>query len=195
MNKRNSLYGFETREPDRRRSDRSNSHNIKQLWQRSHEIIGLAIQGHSQKDIAGILNVSPGTVSNTLNSDLGMKKLSEMREERDEEHVKVAEVIERLSKKALEVYEEIFDNDTVGVKLKKEAADTVLMDLGGHRSPTKIDTRSLHVVATDKEIEGFRQRGLEAAKASGMLIDISKPRQLLDPPDRSEIEQTEMEGG
>ena len=40
------------------------------------------------------------------------------------------------------------------------------------------------------------EKGIAAAKESGMLIDLNQPRKLLDPvqPDRSELEQSEMEG-
>uniref|UniRef100_A0A6H2A2Q2 Putative LuxR-type DNA-binding HTH domain containing protein n=1 Tax=viral metagenome TaxID=1070528 RepID=A0A6H2A2Q2_9ZZZZ len=165
-----TLYGFETREPDLRRSDRSGCYDIKQLWQRSHEIIGLAIRGFKQKEIAEVLNISPVTVSNTLNSTLGREKTSEMREDRDKEFVDVAKEIARLSEKALKVYEQIFEAPSGDLKLKKETADTVLMDLGGHRAPTKLVTG--HFTATAEEIESFKQRGIKAARDAGMLIEV-----------------------
>src|SRR3972149_5592524 len=96
-----SLYGFETREVDNRRSDREHTYDIKQLWQRSHEILGLALQGMKQTEIAKILNISPVTVSNTLNSTLGKEKLSVMRGERDEHYIQVSEEIKKLTIKAL----------------------------------------------------------------------------------------------
>jgi len=169
-NEQLTLYGFETREPDKRRS--SPAYDIKRLWQRSHEIIGLALQGMKQTEIAKILNISPVTVSTTLNSELGREKLSKLREDRDQGFVKVTEEVARLSKKALEVYEEIFDNKTVPYSLKKSTSDTVLMELGGHRAPTKIDTRSIHMTATMEEIEEFKRRGVAAARESGMVVDL-----------------------
>ena len=160
------------REPDQRRSAREGSFHIKQLWQRSHEIIGLALQGHNQKVIAEILNVSEVTVGNTLNSDLGMEKLSNMRKKRDENIVDVQKEVAKLTEKALKVYDEIFDSETASLNLKKAAADTVSMDLAGHRAPTKIDTRSLHLTATAVEIEEFKVRGIAAAREAGMLVVI-----------------------
>ena len=170
-----SLYGFETRAGDDRTKNGTSKgfYDIKKLWQRSHEIIGLALQGHSNKVIAELLGLSISTISNTLNSELGKGKLSEMRKERDEDTIKVSEEITKLSEKALKVYNDIFDNDTVSHNLKKTTADTVLMDLGGHRSPTKIDSRSVHLTATMEEIESFKQRGIAAAKESGMLIELT----------------------
>lgn len=172
---RHSLYGFEVRDFDNRRSETGERQvNIKQLWQRSHEIIVLALQGYKQTEIAEILNIHPQTVSNTLNSELGMKKLSELREDRDKGVVDVSKRVAELSKIALDMYEEIFNCPDVDYKLKKETADTVLMDIGGHRAPTKIDTRSVHTTATMAQIEEFKQRGLQAARESGLLITVDE---------------------
>ena len=164
-----SLYGFETRDVDNRRSDREHTHDIKQLWQRSHEILGLALQGLKHKDIAQMLSISPVTVSNTLNSTLGKEKLSEMRGERDEHYKKVNEEIKALTIKALNTYHQLFDSPNIDPKMKKETADTITLEIAGMRAPTKVDTRTLHAHATLEEIEEFKRRGLEAARESGML--------------------------
>jgi predicted transcriptional regulator len=167
-----SLYGFEMREVDNRRTGRENTYDIKQLWQRSHEILGLALQGLKQTEIAKVLNISPVTVSNTLNSTLGKEKLSALREGRDEHYVKVSEEIKQLTLKALKTYHYLFDSANVDAKMKKETADTVTLDIAGMRAPTKVDTRTLHAHATLEEINEFKRRGLEAAKEAGVLIQI-----------------------
>ena len=190
----NSLYGFEVREPDKRRVDdeERKTYDIKQLWQRSHEIIGLALQGLKQVEIAKALNITPQCVSNTLNSTLGQNKLSEMREKRDEGIIDVSKRIAELQAKALRVYEEIFDQDpgNCNYELKMKAADTVTMELGGFRAPTRIDTRSMHFVATEKELEEYRQRGLRAARESGMLVDLPESKQIKGSKDETEPETT-----
>ncbi len=175
----NTLYGFESRSPDGRRTyDRSErkTYDIKQLWQRQHEIINLALTGMKNVDIAKILGITKESVSQTLNSELGMKKLASLREKRDDEAVKVADEIKKLTVKALEIYNDIFDapTDIVSYKLKKETADTVALDLAGHRAATKIDTRSMHFTASLDEIEEFKRRGIEAARAAGMIVDINQ---------------------
>ena len=143
---------------DKRRTDREGMYDIKQLWQRSHEIIGLALLGHKNKDIALVLGITPVTVSNTLNGPLGREKLGGMREERDEGYVKISDRIEELSRKAMKVYNKILDDDDnalTDIKFQKETADTVALELGGHRAPTRIDSRSLHMTATVEEIEEY----------------------------------------
>ena len=169
---RNSLYGFEMREPDLRRSDREGCYDIKQLWQRSHEIVALALSGLKQKEIASILNISPVTVSNTLNSQLGQEKLSNMRKERDGVAVDFSKEMTALVTKAIKTYHDIFDNKEVSPTLKKATADTVILDIEGHRAPIRTANITGHFTATPEEIEGFKKRGLQAARESGMLIEV-----------------------
>jgi len=167
-----NLYGFESREIDKRRSDRSGTYDIKQLWQRQHEILGLALQGWKHKDIAKFLNITPATVSNALNSSLGKEKLSNLREERDEHYVKLNEEIKALTLKAMKTYHQLFDSPSTDAKLKKETADTVSLDIAGLRAPTKVDSRHLSITATPEEIAEFKRRGLKAARESGMLVEV-----------------------
>lgn len=170
-----SLYGWEVRKVDKRRvPDGEKVHDIQQLWQRSHEILGLALQGLSNKDIAKELKVHPGTVSDTINSELGKKKLSELRKERDGEFIDVSKKINEIAEKALKVYDEILDSETISYDLKKKTADTVLMDIGGHRAPTQIQSQSISTTATFEEIEEFKRIGHLAAKDAGYLIEIPK---------------------
>lgn len=168
-----SLYGFEMRTVDHRtvpREDR-NLHNIKRLWQRSHEILRLALFIPTYKEIAEILGVSEATVSNTLNSDLGRKKLSEMRLERDKNTFDFVNEVKKLLPKAVNTYERILDGDETVTKMMKETADTLSMDLGGHRAPTKVQSETAHLHLTPKDIDDFKKRGKAAAKAAGLIID------------------------
>jgi predicted transcriptional regulator len=169
---REGLYGFEFREVDLRRvaeGEEKKTYNIKSLWQRSHEIINLAARGYKQTDIAEILGITPACVSLTLNSDLGQKKLAEIREVRDEDAKKTAEKIRVLTAKAIQTYHEIFDNEDGQASLRdrKDVADTVLLELSGLRAPTKIHSSNISMTLTTEEIAEFKNRGLKAAKESG----------------------------
>lgn len=173
---RNGLYGFEFRDVDKRRANEGErkTYEIKQLWQRSHEIINLAAQGWKNVDIAEILGITPACVSQTLNSELGQIKLSEIRSERDAEAKKTSEKIRVLTAKALQVYHEIFDNETGEASLKdrKDAADTVVLELSGLRTPTKIQSQHISTVLTREELEEFKSRGRKAAREMGLIVDV-----------------------
>jgi predicted DNA binding protein len=177
---RNGLYGFDTREDDGRRVSREErkTYNIKQLWQVHHEILNLAARGFKEVEIAEILNITPQTVSNTLNSRLGEEKLSVIREERDEEAKRTNESIRVLKDKALKVYHEIFDkkdeegNPVDGVTLKERlhVADTVMLELSGYKVPTKIQAHTITMTAT--ELQEFKERGLKTMRESGLVVDV-----------------------
>ncbi|MBU2346541.1 MAG: hypothetical protein KJ888_20315 [Gammaproteobacteria bacterium] len=184
---REGLYGFDFREVDLRRvaeGEEKKTYNIKQLWQRSHEIINLAAQGFKNVDIAEILGITPTCVSMTLNSELGQKKLADVRLGRDEDARKNAEKIRVLTAKAIQVYHEIFDNEDgmATLKERKDVADTVVLELSGLRAPTKIQTSSVSTILTADEIREFKERGLKAAKSANLPIDViaepdaSRPR-------------------
>lgn len=171
--KTESLYGFEMRTFDNRRAlpGQRKTHDIKQLWQRNHEILRMALIGIKGTEIARILNITPATVSSTLNSELGRKKLSGLRKKRDDEIVDVTVEVTKLLPKALEIYENVLDGQEI-TKLQKETADTLVMDIGGHRAPTKVQSESAHLYLTPSDIKEFKERGIAAARASGMVVDI-----------------------
>lgn len=170
---KNSLYGFEMRTPDNRRAleGERKTYNIKQLWQRNHEILRLALIIPKHKEIARLLGITEATVSNTLNSELGRKKLSLLRQKRDDETYDVLEEVAKLLPKAIETYENILNGDPGTTKMMKETADTLTMDIGGYRAPTKTQSASAHVFMTPDDIADFKKRGIAAARASGMIVD------------------------
>ena len=171
-----SLYGFEFRELDKRRErdneDGQRKFDIKQLWQRSHEILNLALLGHKQTEIAKLLNVHPQTVCNTLNSTIGQETLSRKRKSRDEKFEELQDKVMDLTEKSLKVYGEILENSSESTKLKKETADTIALEMGGLRVPTRIDSRSMHVSLSPEELNELKERGLAAAEASGRLVEV-----------------------
>ena len=173
------LYGFEFRDVDQRRvpeGEEKSTYNIKQLWQRSHEIINLAARGFKNTDIAKVLGITPACVSLTLNSELGQKKLSEIRGARDEEAKVVTESIRVLTEKALSTYHEIFDNEQGEATLKdrKDVADTVLLELSGLRAPTRIQSSNVSMTLSAEEIAEFKKRGVRAAAEMGEVIDLNE---------------------
>lgn len=169
------LYGLEYRDADKRRKrreDRKGQYNAKALWQRSHEVCSLSARGFKNVEIAEILNITPETVSNVLNSELGQYKISELRKERDEDAQMTIEKIRNLTNQALNVYESIFSNENGQATLKdqKDVAEVVLLELSGLRVPTKV--HSVSTTLTAQEIEEFKRRGIAAARESGLVVDV-----------------------
>lgn len=174
-----SLYGFATRDDLRRvNPSERKTYEAKQMWQRHHEIVNLSALGYKNVEIAQIVHCDPQTVSNVLNSTMPKEKLAELREIRDGETKKRLEQVRILTDKAIDVYHDIFDNDNgeVGLKEKKEVADTVLLELSGLRVPTKVAATSVGVVLTADELREFKERGIAAAREAGLVIDIKEEK-------------------
>lgn len=169
---RDSLYGFEMKGRDKRRAEpgERKSHDINMLWQRNHEILRLALVGLKSTQIAEILGIHKQTVSNTINSDLGKQKLSLMRKERDEDVIDVVKEVAKMFPKALEIYNKVLDGEDV-TKMQKDTADTVVMDIGGHRAPSRTESKGGFLHMTPADIESFKKRGIEAARTSGLIVD------------------------
>jgi predicted transcriptional regulator len=182
VSRRKGLYGFEFLDTDNRRANEGErkTYEIKQLWQRNHEIINLSARGFKNVEIAEILGITPTCVSQTLNSELGERKLSEIRLERDEDAKKTVEKIRVLTSKALQVYHDIFDSDESTMSAKKDVADTVVLELSGLRAPTRVQSVSAQYTLTKEELEDFKRRGAEAAKEAGIVIDIKESEEEND---------------
>ena len=172
-NAQRTIYGFEMREPDERRKEDRKTPNIKSMWSRHKEIVELDSLGYKGTEIAELLGIHPLTVSNTLNSDLGVKAVVRTREERESHYDKLRDKVLDLTEKSLAIYEEILtesdDSSRVSLDMKRKTADTIMLELSGMRAAQTINTKSVHTVATLEEIEGFKQRGMAAAKSSGSL--------------------------
>lgn len=174
VQRRDGLYGFEFLEVDKRRTNRETRWELKQLWPRNRRIVRLAAMGYKSNVIAEILGITPSTVSDTLNSELGKLLLSEFLKRDDDETRNVALEIGVLTEKAIEVYHEIFDNEKGEASLKdrKNVADTVMLELSGLRAPTRIQSQSFSTVLTPEELIALKERGMKTARESGMFIDV-----------------------
>lgn len=168
------LYGPLPKSTDGRRAlpTERKTYNIKNMWQRHHEIVNLAALGYKQVEIAKILNIEPQTVSNTLNAELGKEKLGELREIRDGETKLRLEQIRVLTDRALATYHEIFDNENGEATLKerKEVADTVLLELSGLRVAQK--QINANVSLTPEDFAEFKARGIAAMREAGLVVDV-----------------------
>lgn len=164
-----NLYGFDCIKPDKRRNydHKKKSHEISKLWQTSHEIVNLSVRGFKNKEIAEILNIHPQTVSNTLNSELGQRKVADLRSARDDEVKKDQEKIRVLKNKAMAIYNEILDanDDQCSLMDKKKVADTIMTEFSGMREPIKV--QSSHMVLTSEDIASLKERAI----AAGAVVD------------------------
>jgi len=163
------------RSPDLRRKNKASTSGgqweAKALWESSHEIMRLAFLGWRNKEIAEKLGVDKVTVSNTINSTLGQKKLQLMHDARDADVIDVADKIAELAPQAVDVYKRILEEDGVNLSLKKNTADTILKDILGHQAPKKVEGKFAHAHLGEEDISRIKERSLAAAAAAGVVID------------------------
>ena len=157
------LYGNEIR--DGRRKGSTRAFDPKELHQRNHEILNLHSCGMKNTQIAQALDVTPQTVSNTVNSSLGQEKLTIMRGAKDHKALAIMDRIEQMADKALNTLEYILDDDEqASLSLKQRVAMNVLGDLGGFYAPKKFDIRSTTAVLPPEFFTELRENGRKATK-------------------------------
>jgi len=138
-------------------------YQIEQMWSVHHEIVRLALMGMKSVDIARQLNISPVTVSYTLNSAVVRRQLDVMRGARDVDAVNIAAEIKKLLPKAVKVLDEVMDGQNDALRLR--AAQDAL-DRGGHAAVRMMKVDSTHHFTAD-EIADIKSR----AKDIGLLVD------------------------
>jgi len=167
------FYG--ERLPDGRRSlpGERKTYDPKKLWESNHEILNLKVLGLTNENVAEILNVTPATVSNTVNSTLGKDKLAMMRGSRDADTWDAAKEIAEASKECLRFlrdamgdrYEDVEGNIVqASVNAKITIAKHILNDLSGLKAPTRLDARVLNTHLSLEEIEELREAGRSATR-------------------------------
>lgn len=171
-----TLYGFELSNPDRRFSDGRPNYDVKALWDRQHEIINLHSMGYKNTEISKMLGVTKLTVSNAINSTLGKKAAVMKREDREAKYEELREEVLELTEKALGVYREIFEeprnSGVVSMKMKKDTADTIMLELSGMRAAQKIESRSINTTLTPEQLAELKDRGLRAMRANGSIVEV-----------------------
>lgn len=146
-------------------------YNISHMWQHHHEILRLVLLGNKPSEIAEALNITPQTVSNTVNSPLGRAKLAMLRAERDQSSVDIAAAIQDVQADALNVVKEFVDPEAgknKDDKLRLKAAFD-LLDRGGHGAPQVIRSEHLHAHLTGNDIEEIKRRA-QAARQGGIVV-------------------------
>lgn len=164
----NDLYGNTVRDGRRNLSEkRVLSDSLQNLHQKNHQILNLHAMGLKDEQISKSVGVSVQAVRKTTNSDLGREKLKIMRGAADASVVEVQDKIASMQMKALDVLDEILeDEERASLSLKRTTAMNVLVDLGGHGAPKKLDVRQQHALITPEFIEELRKAGQMASEES-----------------------------
>ena len=164
------IYGNTVRDK-RRKVTGPRKNELKNLQEKNHEILNLNAVGMKGSQIAKVLGVSKVTVSNTINSAVGKEKARHLRGAIDNKAVEVQDRIYDMTEKALDVLENILDNEDerASLALQRNVARDVLIDIGGFGAPKKLDVRSQTAVVTPEFLDDLKERGKRAAEESGQV--------------------------
>lgn len=156
---------------DQRRTATPRKYEPKQLNPLHHEILRRLLLGESHKEIALALNCTPATVSNAANCGLGRDKLNYMQGAADVNSVEIAQKIRETAPRALQVIQEILEDEAANYALRFKAAVDVL-DRAGHGAVKKIDVKRSAVELSIDELERLKQEALSRAFQTGLTIDV-----------------------
>lgn len=158
IDRRNALYGGKTQ--------------LKTLSDRHHSILRLHLLGYDNRDIAQKLGVSETNVSVVTNSNLGKVQRAMLKAELDNTAMEAAKQIRSLAPKAVQLLEEIMDNQDAPAAVRLSAAKDAL-DRAGFGAAKKVDVNSMSISLSSRELEDIKERAMQRAQESGILIDIT----------------------
>jgi len=157
--------------------------SMRELRARQHRIIQLHVAGFKGVDIARALNITPETVSNTLNSPIAKDQIRLLIEASNEAAVDLKDQMQELGPMALAVFEDAMVN-SLDPKIRLQAASKTLEYLL-QKAGSRLEVN--HAIITGKDIIELRQRMAEVeAKPSPELIEYI--------PTVEEIESIDLDG-
>lgn len=149
---------------DKRFSQEGNkNYHITKMWDLHHAIARLIVLGFKYVDIATKLNITPQTVSNAANNPVVKRQIALLRGAADKETIDISQKIKELAPKAVQVMEEVMDQEG-DVSSRRLAAKDIL-EMSGHKAVSKIAVGHAHL--TIQDIEEIKAN----ARSAGYIAD------------------------
>jgi hypothetical protein len=168
----NYQYANPDRGPDKRRKavKDKNSFVVAAVWERHREIIRRLALGQKNTEIAKALGITTVSVSQVKNSPIVQEKLNTMLDKMDGVAVDVGKRIREMAPKALEVLENVLedDEDTIPLSIKVKTAHDIL-DRAGHAAVKTVNANVLHGHFEAEDLAEIK----ELARNSGVVVDVS----------------------
>lgn len=144
--------------PDGRFNEEGRKYQIQQLWQRQHEMLGLALLGAEEKEIAEILDVTTATVSNCINSEIGKQQLAIMRGARDADTIDISKEIRSHAPKALQVLVGLLEGPEQGAEHSRISIAKDILDRAGYGAPKYVYGQFAHAYLSAGDIDELKER-------------------------------------
>jgi len=132
--------------------------NISYLWDQHHEILRRVAVGQRMADVARDLGISSQTVSNTVNSVLGRRKLAILRAEMDADTIDLRMRIKELASEAVETIAGIMRSEGTAPAVRLRSAVDILDREGTTSKKVEGHVRHDHLHLTGEQISLIKQR-------------------------------------
>lgn len=153
----------------------SRKYEITHMWARHKLIVTMAAEGLNNKQIAEALDCTPQTVSNTLNSQVAQDELVEIQQGQKDHAKMIVEQIADIAPRAIEVLEDLMDDDMVSPNTRANIANKFL-DRAGHMPTQKVQSIHGHFVASNETLNEIK----ENAKKAGIQIPEGEEAQFTE---------------
>ena len=143
-------------------------YSVSRLRDRHHVILRLVALGRENKEIAGMLGVTPQTVSDVRNSPLGQARIQLFRSKVNEQAVEIMKVLEtdvpKNYKLLMEIRDGVIDDseEYVPLKMRMDAA-THLLNREGHGPTTNTNFKGILGIIGGTDIEEIKKKAKEAS--------------------------------
>lgn len=150
------------------KADVPKTYRVEEISCRHHEIARLLLLGMKNKDVARMLSVSDGFVSNVKNSPVVKEQLDLMLAERDHEAIDIAKQIQEALPQCVEFLTQTIESPKISKALRSKNAFG-LLSIGGHGSTKNVNAKVTHAVLSAEDIVSIRERGLSLAEEIGIV--------------------------
>jgi len=141
-------------------SETESRHQLQRIQQLHQNIIRLHFLGHSNKEIAEALGVSPATITYTISSPIVQRELSTMNASLDDEALSIRKRIEELKPLAIDNLALILSSPDAPWTVKRSAAMDILGELGGESVPKSL---TINNNLTVSDITELKRRAISQA--------------------------------
>jgi len=136
------------------------------LKTRHREIARLMLLGKTNNEIAELVGITPGRISQIKSDPMFLGYLSSLEEKCDRQVIDVRQRLADISHKALDVVEELLADDKSSIKL---AAAKDILDRAGYKPIEKVATVNLSSVLSQDELQAIRDN-ITRAKEEGYVV-------------------------
>jgi len=146
---------------------------VNRLRQIHHEILRRLTLGQKPSDIAKAMDVTPQTVRNIAETQLGSEELAILGAMRDADAVDMAETIRKEAEASFLFMATVRAGDVEGVTLEQriKAADSIMDRAQETSKVRRSESRILSAVYTAEELEQLKENARVAAAQGQMLVE------------------------